>query len=337
MVKSPTSPSQKRCFRYAVKSDVSKQRGENGCWEITNFGLGSDVLTVSQPVRGSDPKALAQTILSGGNLRDVTDPILLTFASRNSRGRKGEKKLAYDLFFQVKRHFPETAKSLLPLFAHYGYWKDLLLVAEMAKYGTERGAEADAIIFQCIEVMKSQLAKDEMALKLYEDRINGNQSTTTNDSKHNGLEISLLAKWLPCENSHFDKKINFVDLITTEVEESSLDEQQKRWKSAKKSKYRKTVSKLTAFLELPEVMLSAQRFNEINFQRVASKATLKLSSTFLNETSSRDARSENPKRVCMAVLFMNHMLQSYEHQPRSTTSTISTHQQHSNSPTTSLP
>mmetsp|Transcript_27977 Transcript_27977/g.41244 ORF Transcript_27977/g.41244 Transcript_27977/m.41244 type:complete len:614 (-) Transcript_27977:1533-3374(-) len=303
---------QKRSFRDAVASDMSRQQGENGCWEITDRGLGSDVLAISQLVRGGDPSALMRTILCSGNVRDITDVILLTFATRNCRGGKGEKKLAYDMFFQIKRYFPETAKSLLPLFAHYGYWKDLLLIAEMAKDGSEIGAAADATVVQCIELMKSQLAKDEMVLKAHIDT----KQLKTDDSKQGAPEISLLAKWLPRENSHFDKKINFVHLITSEPSSASVPQsqdssgdQQKNWKSANKAKYRKNVSKLTSFLELPEVMLSAQRFDEINFQRVASKATFKLSNTFLNETKSGNTRSNNLKRVRMAELFLEHMLE----------------------------
>ena len=39
------------------KNKKQRQRGENGCLEYTDFGIGSDILALSQMVRGGNPLA----------------------------------------------------------------------------------------------------------------------------------------------------------------------------------------------------------------------------------------------------------------------------------------
>ena len=118
-------------FRDAVLKGLDERKemlqyGENGCLEYTNDGINSDVLAISQLVRGGDSTALAKAILKRGSTKEIVDLIVLTFVTRNTRGGKGEKKLAYDLFLILWEEYPVTAKELLPFFVHYGYWKDLL-------------------------------------------------------------------------------------------------------------------------------------------------------------------------------------------------------------------
>jgi len=278
-----------KSFRDAVAGDhFNTQLGENLSLEYTNAGVGSNVLAISQMVRGAKANkisSLANEIFlnPNPNFKDIADLLVLIFATRNCRGGKGEKQLAYSLFFCAKQKFPLTALKLLPLFAHYGYWKDLLLISEAAQDGAELPPAAKSTLMECVRIMKEQLVTDI-------------EKSKDDETIH---EISLLAKWLPREGSHFDKKLNFVKLLSAEI-----------WPARNKrlySHYRKTVSRLTSFLELPEVALSARKFDEINFSRVASKATLRLSRVFLNETKNGEIRSHDWKRVRMSELFVEHL------------------------------
>lgn len=120
--------------------------------------------------------------------------------------------------------------------------------------------------------MSSQLKMDMAALAEY---------------KSNKVElpkISILAKWLPCKGMHSDKKLSFVKRFIAVMwpEMLTVSTTTDDWKSSAKSK-RKMVSELTATLELPEVLLLAKREDEINFGKVASKATFLFTKTFLNE------------------------------------------------------
>ena len=54
----------KRPFRDAADAYMpTRQLGENGCPEFTNFGIGSDLLALSQMVRGGDPVSLCSNMV----------------------------------------------------------------------------------------------------------------------------------------------------------------------------------------------------------------------------------------------------------------------------------
>jgi hypothetical protein len=325
-------------FRDAVvafenDSNPSNMRfGENGCPEFTDTG--SDLLSISQLVRGSDPSSLCDQILSSSNVRDVTDLIILTFVTRNIRGGKGEKDLSYAMFLRILRHYPDTAKKMLRLFAsHYGYWKDLLLITEKSKtlWSTTKEYEdkenvqlADFVLEESIDIMRTQLQSDLDAMANYEatkedkDGVDANcdikmkcekvVDADTVPGPDAGPNISLLAKWLPRENSRFDKKLGFLKLFLQQDDIKQTAEV-KSWESCLQKNYRKQVAKLTSYLSLPEVFLSAQRADEINFHRMASRATLRLSMALLNETKSGSVRRQNDKkRQHCAHLFVDHLV-----------------------------
>jgi len=253
-------------FRDAVVQDAHRmQLGENGMPEYTNLGVGSNVLAISQLVRGGDPTSLADEILRANNpsVQDMVDLIVLVFVTRNTRGGKGEKDLSYKLFLRVWSKFPATGTILLSLYPNYGYWKDLLKLMVLAS----EDPSTKGLTSAALELMSVQLKKDLTSLAEYKTAMDKDPSDKLGSPK-----ISLLAKWLPREGSHFDKKLSFVKRFTAVVwpELSKAMPDSDDWKSAAKSKYRKTVSELTSYLELPEVLLSVQREDEINFSRVAS-------------------------------------------------------------------
>jgi hypothetical protein len=327
-------PSYFRDAVVAVENDSKPSNmrfGENGCPEFTDTG--SDLLSLSQLVRGSDPSSLCDQILLSSSVRDVTDLIILTFVTRNIRGGKGEKDLSYAMFLRIWRHYPETAKKMLRLFAsHYGYWKDLLLIAEKSKtmWSTTQEYEdkenvqlTDFVLKESIDIMRTQFQSDLDAMTKYEARKEDKDNVYDDyDTKMKcekivdadtvpgldaGPNISLIAKWLPRENSHFDKKLGFLKLFLQQDDIKQTAEV-KSWESRLQKTYRKQVAKLTSYLSLPEVFLSAQRSDEINFHRMASRATLKLSRALLNETKSGSVRRPNDrKRQRCADLFVDHL------------------------------
>uniref|UniRef100_A0A7S1Z7U1 TROVE domain-containing protein n=1 Tax=Ditylum brightwellii TaxID=49249 RepID=A0A7S1Z7U1_9STRA len=301
-------------FRNAVIADHhSKRLGENACPEYTSLGLNSNTLAISQLVRGGNPTSLINDDLATKDIKYISDLFILLFSTRNSRGGKGEKMLSYQMFFALKNQYPSTALAMLPLFAHYGYWKDLLLISNMAAsvdYDLSK-SESDRTVNECIKIMQTQLMTDLGAVEQYEVQLSSAKDEKDIRSvKQKGPKISLLAKWLPREGSKLDKKVGFVEKFAAAVwpDASINDKGMDKWKSSQKAKYRRTVSKLTAFLELPEVLLSAKRADEINFHKVASKATLRLSRAFLNEDMNGNQRSHDAKRIRLSEIFIDHMV-----------------------------
>jgi Domain of unknown function (DUF2828) len=332
------------------KKMLTFKYGENGALEYSDTGLGSDVLALSQVVRrtgatglGNESATLMKQILANGTPQEVCDAIILIFVTRNTRGGKGEKMLAYQMFLQLWSEYPSTAKQLLPLFAHYGYWKDMLLLIKTSNATLGEGhAVSVAISQEAMEIMKDQLRKDINALKGHSSRMSGatNKASANGEAGTEGerLAISLLPKWLPRENSALDKpcgdfvarfsSLAFPKLaaeakarVAARAVPSKLAAARKsgdakyhlQWTSAAKAKYRRTLAELTSHLSLPEVALCAHREDEIDFFRVASKATAQLRKVFLNEPAKKGKagpRSDDPKRVELAERFKVHVLKN---------------------------
>jgi hypothetical protein len=63
-------------------------------------------------------QSLLQSNLYNGAPQDVADLYVLLFVTRNIRGGKGEKMLAYTTFLHMYGEYPVTCKNLLHLFPH---------------------------------------------------------------------------------------------------------------------------------------------------------------------------------------------------------------------------
>jgi hypothetical protein len=187
------SSGEKRPFMDGVeKHFLSKQLGENGMPEFTNEGIGSDLLALNQLVRGGDSAALARKILETGSPVDVAYLIVMIFSTRNARGGKGEKKLAYEIYLEVLKTMPVTGLSVLQLFPHYGYWKDLFLLMELVKKDSSLSADTKSKFnMTCNDLLATQLTTDVKVVQAHEEDKKPDQSNSTPP------KISLLAKWLP--------------------------------------------------------------------------------------------------------------------------------------------
>jgi hypothetical protein len=285
-------------FAQAVKAEAfTKQFGENACPEFTNSGVGSKILALSQMVRGADPeqvKSMCKEVMSSGSPQEIRDLVVLWAQIRDCRGGKGEKALSFCIWLAIHNTYPKLAIQLLEYFPFYGYWKDLLLIDELA-LKTELGPTSKQIHQAVLHVILTQVKEDI-------------KTGTT----------SLVWKYLPREGSHFDKSVKFVSdfLRLWKASELTFDTKQKRdkeaiskaWRTAK-AEYRRLVTKMTSALDLPEVYLCAQRAQEIKFGKIASKATLKLTKAMLNEQLKSDAvrRPNDPDRVRCAELFLEHL------------------------------
>eukprot|EP00529_Nitzschia_sp_RCC80_P011027 CAMPEP_0113494112 /NCGR_PEP_ID=MMETSP0014_2-20120614/28940_1 /TAXON_ID=2857 /ORGANISM="Nitzschia sp." /LENGTH=639 /DNA_ID=CAMNT_0000387997 /DNA_START=15 /DNA_END=1934 /DNA_ORIENTATION=- /assembly_acc=CAM_ASM_000159 len=303
-------------FRDAVFDGLNSgdnfKMGENGCLEYTDRGVGSDILAISQVVRGGDTTNLVKEILDRRDPSEIVQLFTLIFVVRNTRGGKGEKDLSHDMFLNMWTTYPETCSKLLPCFVQYGYWKDLLLmmekVVDMPIY--------DPFVDASLTLMKHQWDKDVASLSQYESQLDAATSsgdeTEISRLKTTGPKISLLSKWLPREGKSFDKSTGFVGKFTSvtyPTASSSSSSSSSSWQSDRRKKYRCHLTKLTEYLSLPEVLLAANRADEIEIGRVASKATKLLSRAFLNETKSGEMRSEDAKRMRLRELFLDSIVE----------------------------
>ncbi|KAL3925429.1 MAG: hypothetical protein SGILL_000415 [Bacillariaceae sp.] len=297
-------PGEKRAFLDAVEQHcISKQRGENGAPEYTNEGLGSALLSINQMVRGADPGPTVRSVLKDGSPRDVALLIVLVFATRNARGGKGERKLSYDMMLELLREMPVTGLKLVPLFPHFGCFKDVFLLMELVKNDPSLHSSLKAKFSEtCTKLLSDQLRSDIEAMEKHEDETKSGKTSSP-------PRISLLAKWLPREQSSLNKKIGFVSDFAKHFFGTDQASLEGSWESASKARYRRTVAKLTETLKLPEVLLASQREDEIEFGKVSSKATLRLRKVFLNEDKAGEIRTKNPKRVRMTERFLDQIIE----------------------------
>lgn len=96
------------------------------------------------------------------------------------------------------------------------------------------------------------------------------------DLKHmeKKASVSLLAKWLPSPNASSKETKHYAKIIREGL-------------GMAEGQYRKTLSKLRAYLKVVEVQMSAKRWKEIEYESVPSRANLIYNSAFLRNDEER--------------------------------------------------
>merc|ERR1719353_1933383 len=89
--------------------------------------------------------------------------------------------------------------------------------------------------------------------------------------------LTLAAKYAPREGCHFDKGLGAAKKLAAALYGDANP-------AAARRKYRQMVSRLNAALGTTEVLMAAQRWEEIEFGRVASLCLQRQRKAFLNET-----------------------------------------------------
>ena len=233
-------------------------------------------------VRGLTAEKVAagmEAVLAMPTMAALEDLCVLLFQTRNIRGGKGERALAYDMLVSLDKKQHALSLALLPLFSHYGCWRDLFKLAESVAF-------TDAVM----DIVVKQFAVDNAALAT------------------EGGKVSLLAKWAPREKSHgaplakrLAKRLFADSLVVSE----------------KLKAYRKMVSALNKHIDTVEIKMCDRHFADIEPGHVPGRALQKYRRAFLNEASTwqdgkriqrpgGDERSTEYDRVEAARHFSEH-------------------------------
>ena len=240
--------------------------GENGTpsHASTNSALLDIFFKLVRNLPEEDLKDNVSTILTivrtTGDSHLLADLFVLMFQTRDCRGGKGEKMLFNKLLLALYKEYPKTVISLLGEIPYYGYFKDFLILLEMIaplQFNSEFG---NLLRLQnaIIDLYAEQLLKDKKEL---------------DSSLVSGAipQLSLAAKFAPREGKHF--KAAYKMLVKKLFGKSHRAQEQ----------YRKLVVPLTAALEVPEILMCARRYDEINFKKVPSLCLNRFRKAFLNE------------------------------------------------------
>ncbi|KAL1498685.1 hypothetical protein AB1Y20_013997 [Prymnesium parvum] len=238
-----------------------RQLGENGAAELTAKGVGNALVALFfELVRSLSDASLATltkaALAEASDASAYADLIVLAFQTRATRGMgKGEKALFYKLLALLDEKAMLATLHLVP---HFGYWKDFLLIQEVPSISA-------AIKSKALELMSEQLKSDSAELEAAE-------------KEKRMPKLSLCAKYAPREGSHFDKKGLGLAKKLSKALFGEANE------AASKRKYRKLVSSLNTALNTTEVLMAANRYEEIEFSRVSSLCLQRYRKAFLNES-----------------------------------------------------
>ena len=201
-------------------------------------------------VRGLTAEKVAagmEAVLAMPTMAALEDLCVLLFQTRNIRGGKGERALAYDMLVALDKKQHALSLALLPLFSKYGCWRDLFKLAENKAF-------TEAVM----DLVVKQFALDNAAVVT------------------EGGKVSLLAKWAPREKSH---GAPLAKLLAKRLFADSLVV------SEKFKAYRKMVSALNKHIDTVEIKMCDRHFADIEPGHVPGRALQKYRRAFLNEAS----------------------------------------------------
>jgi len=263
---------------FMIKEDSTMVIGENGQPSLSLDGLGNNLVGLFFGlVRGKTDEELKkeiQTIIDGGNIEEIKNLFLLSFQTRWCRGGKGEKHLFYVMFIKLYETYPEVCLELLELVPQYGYWKDFRLL-HLEYFLNCR--EDVRLFLKMIDIIEKQLRVDIKELEEAKGRLpkvsllgkyyspkkcySREKKTITRKSKIDNLFFESLAKRLYItEEEPSQSTINYAQMTL-----------------------RKKLVALRRILDITEVKMCANKWEEINFSRVASLCLSRNTRAFLDE------------------------------------------------------
>ena len=162
------------------------------------------------------------------------------FYLRNIRGGQGERRFFRVCYAWLAKNNPTIASRNLKYIPEFGRWDDLVYLLGL---GLDK---------EIMSIIKEQLNQDLLNLK--------------DDEKG----ISLLAKWLPSEN-------------TSSIKTKVLAKKIRNYLKMNSVTYRKMLSALRKKINVLENLMSHNLWEAIEFDKIPSKAGLKYRNTFLNK------------------------------------------------------
>lgn len=195
---------------------------------------------------------------------------------RDVRDGKGEKLIPAVIMVYLKFTIPANVyETILRQMILYGCWKDLLRIMEI-ETRTYMERSKKSVIEECsieAKLFAEQLKKDNDALL----------EETQNPGKK--VAISLCAKWAPSENTHYDHHPIFA---TTQIRKAM---------GIEPKQYRLMLTKLRRHIGVLEMLMSTQRYDEIDFSKLPSIALMKMNNAFSRNTNASGIESEARKKL----------------------------------------
>lgn len=264
-------------FTSAMDAAAKKRKilGENGAaaHDSTGTALLDAFSSLVRDLPAARVKELAKAAgaEAGADPANLADLVILAFQTRGTRSSgKGERDLFYHLLVSLPEAGVglEAVEAVLELVPHYGYFKDWFKLLALESLPARL---ADKIV----ELTVAQLRADAAALA---EAAAASPAGAGEGEKEppKVAKLSLLGKWLPREKSSLDRACG----VAKRLAKAMFGDKDG---AASLREYRKLAASLTAALNVPEVLMSAHRFAEIEFAKVASCSLARHRKAFLNE------------------------------------------------------
>jgi Mg-chelatase subunit ChlD len=268
----------------------SHRLGENGHAELTAEGLGDPLLALfDKTVRGLDEARISSFVAdiiaearTKGDAEPLKNLFVLAFQTRWCRGGKGERKIFYHLLMVLYERYAAVVVDLVQLIPTYGCWKDLLSLLLECKHGNVDYAPLRHKVWN---MFACQLKADEEEL-----------AAATRQGR--SPKLSLAAKYAPSQGGQHSRVLK----ADKEIYKILFPAFALASSEAASAKYRRLLSSLRRALAVPEVLMCAQKWAEINFAKVSSLCLDRHKRAFLNEGKDR-ARDNLDRLACREHLL----------------------------------
>jgi len=242
-------------FLQALEQTANTAYTENGA--LSNSSTLDSVLDFfSRAGAMRENKENAVLLFEKAFIQDPSMAIKALFYMRDIRGGQGER----DLFRACVKVLPnEIQKKIITYVPEYGRWDDLFsFTCEISSF------------------VKNQLEKDEQDMK---------------DSK----KISLLAKWLPSEN-------------TSSKETQEQAKKLQKDLGLKPKEYRKRIVALRKYIGILENKMSSKLWQDVDYEKIPSQAHRKHTKAFKRNDENRygkylEAVEKGEKKIKTSTLY----------------------------------
>ena len=239
-------------FVQAMNTPDITKKGVNGADVYTEEGVGDYRVSLFTMLnRGLEQSYIKDYVSKVYNRKindEMRDMFVMAFQTRDVRGGKGERRLFQNFVVALYEHDKEALRQALDLVPEYGCWRDMWELVRIVP-------ELESDIFEVtVKTFKEDLVK-----------CHSGQQT----------KMTLLAKWLPRENSgsYPGMARKLANAIYT-----FEDSERKRI-----VKYRKDTSMMNKALKTVEINMCGKRWAEIKPEAVPGRCLKIHNKAFLNE------------------------------------------------------
>ena len=204
--------------------------------------------------------------------------LIWMFFARDAREGMGERRTFRVIFKRLCRENESAAIKLLTLIPFYGRWDDVVEVF-------------------CADVPAK--VRD-AAFRVINDQLRSDLDHMTDNKP-----VSLLAKWLPSENTSSKDTRHRAEMLRNAL----------GWTP---KLYRQTLSRLRHHIDVVEQKMSANEWSEINYEAVPSRAAMNYRNAFTIHDSERYEQyltnvKEGKAKIHAGVLYPYDIVHAYDH------------------------